>query len=236
MISYSSTYRSSQSEVMDDFDLQGKEMEELLSDLRRVNKWLGGAKTTLEGMRHFHRTNNFSDPFTILDVGCGDGEMLRNCQRWATRYGMALKLVGIDANPNILKEARKRSAGLDNASFHKIDVFNEHADLPEFDLALCTLFLHHFKDEQIVDLVQRLTSKAKVGVIINDLHRSRWAFGLFRIFSQVALRTKISRHDGLVSIARGFKKKELNHLSELITGKHRIKWKWAFRYQWLIQK
>ncbi len=221
---------------MDDFNLKGEEMKELLSDLRRVNKLLGGTATTISGLDHFFHDHDLCENITILDVGCGDGEMLRNCSRWASKRGVKIQLVGVDGNPNILNEARKRSEGFDNLSYRTVDVFSGEDELPEFDIALCTLFLHHFSEEQIIDLLNRLHLKAHAGVIVNDLHRSRWAFGLFRIFSRLILKTKIARHDGLVSIARGFKRKELKNLSNQITGKHRIQWRWAFRYQWLIQK
>lgn len=235
MIQYASKFRSNQSEIMDDLELQGESMKLLLTDLKVVNKWLGGNAITLDGMEQLLGDFSKNKPLTILDVGCGDGEMLRQCARWGAKHQIKLKVIGIDANPHILKEAMTRSQHLENSSFKVMDVFSENEELPKFDIAMCTLFAHHFSEAEIIELLKKLSLKAKVGVVINDLHRSRWAFWLFRIFGFVFLRTKIAKHDGLVSVARGFKKKELKQISKKIEGQHHIKWKWAFRYQWIIK-
>lgn len=234
MISYSTKFRSSQAEIMDDFHLQGKEMEVLLTDLRRVNQLLGGNAVTLNGIETLLETHPLTKSTTILDVGCGDGQLLRQCAKWAKKKGRTFDLIGVDGNAHILSEARKRTPQ-SNIRYEQVDAFAKPCRLPEHDIAICTLFLHHFKNPQIVEILERLSSKAKVGVVINDLHRSRWAFWLFKLFSVVMLRTKTARHDGLVSVARGFKRKELNQLSEKIKGKHIIRWMWAFRFQWIIK-
>jgi 2-polyprenyl-3-methyl-5-hydroxy-6-metoxy-1,4-benzoquinol methylase len=222
-------------EIMDDFNLQGVEMQELLTDLKRVNKMLGGNAITLKGINELLKGQYTNNTLTILDIGCGDGEMLRQCAQWAHKKGVNVNLIGIDANAHILKEAEKRSEEIKNTTFKVVNVFAEKEILPEFDIALCTLFLHHFKEPQIEDLLNRLTRKAKVGVVINDLHRSFWAFWLFRLYGLLFLKSRIARHDGLVSVARGFKRKELMRISEKIKGVHQLKWKWAFRYQWIIR-
>ncbi len=235
MISYSSKYRTSRMEIMDDFNLQGVEMQELLTDLKRVNKMLGGNAITLKGINELLTGQYTNNTLTIIDIGCGDGEMLRQCAQWAHKKGVNVNLIGIDANAHILKEAEKRSEEIKNTTFKVVNVFAEKEILPEFDIALCTLFLHHFKEPQIEDLLNRLTGKAKVGVVVNDLHRSFWAFWLFRLYGLLFLKSRIARHDGLVSVARGFKRKELMRISEKIKGVHQLKWKWAFRYQWIIR-
>jgi hypothetical protein len=222
-------------EIMDDFNLQGVEMQELLTDLKRVNKMLGGNAITLKGINELLKDQYTNNTLTILDIGCGDGEMLRQCAQWAHKKGVNVNLIGIDANAHILKEAEKRSEEIKNTTFKVVNVFAEKEILPEFDIALCTLFLHHFKEPQIEGLLNRLTRKAKVGVVINDLHRSFWAFWLFRLYGLLFLKSRIARHDGLVSVARGFKHKELMRISEKIKGVHQLKWKWAFRYQWIIR-
>ena len=235
MIKYSSKYRTSQTEIMDDFNLQGDEMQELLTDLKRVNKMLGGNAISLNGIGQLLEGRPANNTITILDIGCGDGEMLRQCAKWAAKNRIIVQLIGIDANAHIVKEAEKRSREIKNATFKVVNVFAEKEILPEFDIALCTLFLHHFKEPQIEDLLHRLTGKAKVGVVINDLHRSFWAFWLFRLYGSLFLKSRIARHDGLISVARGFKRKELKRISEKIKGFHQLKWKWAFRYQWIIR-
>ncbi|MDC8004221.1 methyltransferase domain-containing protein [Aureisphaera galaxeae] len=235
MVSFSSKYRSKELEVMDDMNFQGAEMKLLLKDLKTVNTLLGGTHITLSGIQDLlDGRNKITEPLVIVDLGCGDGEILRQCSRWALKKGLEMTGIGVDANPFILEEAQKRSSGYSNLEFKKIDVFSGMDSLPEFDIALCTLFLHHFEEEEIIGLLQKLQQRSKVGIVVNDLERSAWAFRLFRIFGAVFLKTDTARNDGLISVAKGFKKKELQHLSQEISGTHRIRWKWAFRYQWLI--
>ncbi|RMA64269.1 methyltransferase domain-containing protein [Ulvibacter antarcticus] len=236
-VKFSSAHRSRASEIMDDFDLKGDEMKELLTDLKLVNKWLGGTKVTIEGLQFLLKQQPKQSTITILDVGCGDGEMLRNCARFGRKKGYDFKLIGIDANNHILTEAKVRSEAFENISFQTLDVMEIDKSTIEYDIVLCTLFLHHFPKEQIVVILNKLLKNAKVGCVINDLHRSRLAFVLFKLFSKVVLKTKIARHDGLVSVARGFKRNELKEISEEITNTvSLVKWKFAFRYMWILKK
>jgi hypothetical protein len=102
---------------------------------------------------------------------------------------------------------------------------------------LCTLTLHHFKESEIFDIMTVFHTNATVGVIINDLQRSSLAYRLFQSLCFVFKLNTMSREDGLISILRGFKKKELIDFSEKLNfSNYTIKWKWAFRYQWIISK
>jgi SAM-dependent methyltransferase len=237
MVTYASKYRSEETEIMDDFHLQGNEMQLYLTDLNLVNKWLGGFRLTLDGISELMEGRDSTMPVTIIDLGCGDGEMLRKIARFAEGKGYRFNLIGLDANAHILAEAETRSAQFPNISFQKMDVFSEELHAIPFDIALCSLFLHHFSNNDIVSLLQRLSERANIGIVVNDLHRSRVAFGLFRLISNMFLTTPLTRRDGLVSIARGFKKKELVYLSESIRGMNSyIRWNWAFRYKWILKK
>ncbi|KJJ38069.1 hypothetical protein MB09_10555 [Aequorivita vladivostokensis] len=237
MIYFSNKKRSEQSEIMDSMDFQGKEMERLLNDLKTVNKWLGGNRITVKGMDYLLRNHPKDRKLTILDIGCGDGELLRKCADYGKRNNFHFECIGIDFNSNILEYAKTQSKNYANIEFRKVDVFLEENLIPNCDIAVCTLFLHHFNNKQIEELLMNLVPKVTIGIVINDLHRNRNAFQLFKIVSTFFLKTETARHDGLVSIARGFKKDELNNISIKIPNqKSEINWRWAYRYQWILKK
>ena len=75
-------------------------------------------------------------------------------------------------------------------------------------MVLSTLFLHHFKEEQIINLLQKLKNKAELGIIVNDLHRHKMAYYLFKIVC-LTIKNQMIIDDGLTSILRGFKREEL---------------------------
>jgi hypothetical protein len=99
---------------------------------------------------------------------------------------------------------------------------------------LTTLFLHHFKENELVNLLSQIRQKTSLGIVVNDLHRHPIAYYLFKLLSLV-IKNEMVKQDGLTSILRGFKKEELEEISEKIKVKSQIQWKWAFRYQWIIQ-
>jgi hypothetical protein len=97
--------------------------------------------------------------------------------------------------------------------------------------------LHHFKDEEIVTLMQLFYKNASIGMVINDLERSALAYRLFQALCFVFRLNEMSKKDGLISILRGFKREELEQFSKKANFKnYSIQWKWAFRYQWIIRK
>lgn len=237
MIHFNSKYRSTQREIMDDLEFQGAEMKNLLVDLKKVNRWLGGNKITLNGLSVLLKNLPEDQEIKIIDIGCGDGEILRKCAELANRKGVEVNCIGIDFNPNIIAMAKAKSIAYSNISFQTKDVFSVEKSIPNCDIALATLFIHHFNDEKVMILLSQLIEKSRAGVVINDLHRSRIAFVLFKIVSRLFLKTATARHDGAVSIARGFKRNELKAFSDTIENhKSKITWRWAFRYQWILKK
>lgn len=237
MISFSHKNRSSQKEVMDSLDFQGDELNNLLLDLKAINKWLGGNYITIDGVNKLIKNHSRDNAVTIIDIGCGDGEMLRKCADYFVKQNLRFKLIGIDFNENILEIAKSKSVGYSNISFLNMDVVNNTEAIPESDIILCTLFLHHFKNEEIEKLIKKFLVKSRLGIVINDLERSKLAFNLFKLVHKLFLKTKTARHDGLISIARGFKKNELVRFSGHIPNqKSTIRWCWAYRFQWIINK
>ena len=228
------TYRSNATEIMDDFSMKGELLRDTLDKLGKINKWLGGNHVTIDGVKQLLNNQDKAKTYTILDLGCGHGDMLRLLADYGRRHGFKFNLMGIDANEDAVAYAQELSSDYSELSFQHLDIFSEEFKSLDFDIALSTLFLHHFKSDDIKRLLKQLISKASIGVVVNDLHRSKLAYGLFKLLGLVISNEMIVQ-DGLISILRAFKRKDLEGYSNQLQLKSQISWKWAFRFQWLIR-
>ena len=227
-------YRTEEEEIMDDFSLEGEELRDALDKIASINQFLGGNKLTLQGVTKLIHKN---DEITIVDLGCGNGDMLRALADFGTKNNYNFKLIGIDANAFTIDYAIKLSQEYPNISYKCEDVFSEPFSQLNYDIVLCTLTLHHFENNQIDYLLQLFQKQARIGIVINDLHRNIIAYRAFQLICFFFRLNRMSREDGLISILRGFKKQELIDFSERNQFKnYTIHWKWAFRYQWIIKK
>ncbi|RXG27826.1 methyltransferase family protein [Leeuwenhoekiella palythoae] len=220
---------------MDDPHVDEATLKAALAEVTRVNKYLGGQQVTLEGLRYFF--DRFPQKsYTILDVGCGDGAMLRSIANFARKRSIAVKLIGIDINPKSIALAQKRSQDFPEVSFQVQDVFKLNETHLEIDIITSTLTMHHFTDTEILKFLAQFLKLANLGIVINDLQRSTIAYRLFQAYSRVFMRSAMARHDGLISIERAFTKNELlSFTSKLGVQSFNIKWRWAFRYLWILE-
>ncbi len=229
----STKQRSKAPEIMDDFSMEGPVLRDALDKIAAINRFLGGNKLTLDGVSELLDHCMADDLVTIVDFGCGNGDMLRAIADSYKTY--RLRLIGIDANAFAIEHAKQLSA--DYQIEYLCDDFLKHFYDLHYDIGLCTLTLHHFNDEEILSILSKMYDHAKCGIVINDLHRTRSAYYLFEVVCKIFGLNRMSRHDGLTSILRGFKKDELVAYSDKLNfKKYKIRWKWAFRYQWIIQK
>nr|WP_315253933.1 methyltransferase domain-containing protein [uncultured Flavobacterium sp.] len=230
-------HRTDDSEIMDDFQLEGDVLKEALDKIAQINQLLGGNKLTLKGVEKLLKKNPSSNLITIVDVGCGNGDMLRKLADFGYQNNLNLELIGIDANKFTVNYAADLSKGYSNIAYRCEDIFDKSFSELKYDIVLCTLTLHHFKNDEIVKLLELFNKKSKLGFVVNDLHRNAVAYRLFQVLCFVFRLNKMSREDGLTSILRGFKKEELTAFSEKLGfKKYSIQWKWAFRYQWIVEK
>ncbi len=227
------TFRSTEAEMMDDFTLSGEMLVDALQKIAIINRILGGNRITIDGVKKLI-ANEPDREFSIIDIGCGNGDMLRELDDFALRNNLNFKLTGIDANPATIQNAKELS-DQSRISFRTLDIFSSEFESQKCDIILCTLTLHHFSDEQILALLQQFKKMALVGIVINDLQRSKVAYKLFKLICAIFSLNQMSREDGLVSILRGFKKQDLlEYCQKAGISKYLIKWRWAFRYQWII--
>ena len=228
--------RTDKEELLDDFSLAGNDLRDALDKIATINRWLGGNQVTLNGIKKLTQGWPAETVLTILDIGCGNGDMCRAVADFAKRNELTVKVLGIDANTDAIHHAEACSAAYPNIDYAVMDIFTDDFAALHYDIVLCTLTLHHFIDKDILYLMNLLTTNAKLGVVINDLQRSAVAYRLFQGICFVFQLTALSREDGLTSILRGFKKQELVHFSKQLGLKnYTINWRWAFRYQWIIQ-
>ena len=229
------TNRSTKIEIMDDLDMSGKTLINSLDQLANINKWLGGNKTTIDSLKTILKTNPKDKMISIVDLGCGNGDMLRKVAHFGRKNGYKFDLLGIDANQATLDYAIQLSANFPEITYKKEDVLSKEFATHTYDIAMCTLFLHHFENPIALDFIQTLLKNAKIGVVINDLHRHWLAYYLFKLLTSV-FGNEMTREDGLTSILKAFKRQDLDRFSKKINFKSTITWRWAFRYQWIINK
>jgi len=229
----STKIRSREDEIMDEFDFKGEELKKVLRTIDKINTKLGGHRVTRKGIQELLE-NSSKKHLVIADLGCGSGDALRQISKWANKQGLNVQLIGIDANPYTIEIAREWSRDYKNISYRAIDVFSEDFEDFEADIITCCLTLHHFDDQSIAKLLPILSEKASLGLVINDLHRHKLAYQLFKLYCLVFVNSDIARKDGLTSILRGFKSEDLDNYAEQLNLKHHISWYWAFRYQWII--
>ena len=228
--------RSDRKELLDDYQGTIEELAIVLKDINRVNRLLGGYSITLNAVLRLIQEHP-KKSYTILDIGCAEGNMLRELAKTAKKRNIKLHLIGVDLNSDALTLARSSSANFPEITYHAKDILS--ADFSDFgcDIVITTLTMHHFKNPEILNFIQKFTRLSTIGVVINDLQRSAIAYYLFKVFSLIFIKTKVARIDGLISIRRAFQKSELWELAKSLPNvDHEIAWKWAFRYVWILRK
>ena len=195
--------RAQGEELMDADDLPAATYAAVVADLARVNTVTLAARPTLAFL---DRALAGAGTLRLLDVGFGDGDMLRRIARWAGKRGIAAELVGVDLNPRSEAAARAHTpAGL------PIDWrTGDYADCAGegWDVVISSLVAHHMTQAQLVAFLRFMEAEAARGWLVNDLHRHRFAHAGFPLLATLARWHPIVRHDGRLSIARSYRPDE----------------------------
>ncbi|MCM4166385.1 2-phytyl-1,4-beta-naphthoquinone methyltransferase, chloroplastic [Arenibacter antarcticus] len=228
-------HRCTEREIMDDPNLEVTLLKKVFIDINKVNAMLNGFSITIKAIKKLIQDTPKSS-YTIMDLGCGDGHMLRLVANHFKKSGVQLHLVGLDLSSKALGIAREKSANYPNISYLEQNILTMDAKETQCDILLCSLTMHHFKTADIPEFLRQIFPIARMGIVINDLQRSRVSYYLFKMYSIFFIKTCIAKHDGLVSIKSAFTKSDLRAFSqEFPQLSHDLSWKWAFRYLWVIR-
>ena len=194
--------RAQDDELMDADDLDPAIYTQVVGDLARVNVVTMAARPTLGFLT---RATAGRTRLRLLDVGYGDGDMLRRIERWADRRGLASELVGVDLNPRSAIAAAVHTPAGSRIRY----VTGDYAELAgePWDAIVSSLVAHHMSHAQLVAFLRFMDAQARCW-LVNDLHRHRFAYRGFPLLAGLARWHPIVRHDGQMSIARSYRPKE----------------------------
>lgn len=219
--------RSGETEWLDTEAFSPEEVAACLHDLAAVNTATLARAPTLAFMRRLVRRHP-GRALRVLDVGCGEGDMLRRLHRWAARAGVAVELTGLDLSSDGNRAARAATPAGVPIDYITADIFG--GGLDTYDVILSSLFTHHLSDEQVVAFVRVMERHAGLGWFVNDLHRHLMAYYGFQALGALAGWHPIVRHDGAISVARSFVRADWSRLLAAAGVEAEIAWHVPFRY------
>jgi SAM-dependent methyltransferase len=230
-------FRSTREELMDDLTLASEELRQNLDELETINTWLGGYAPVVQALDRLRPHFPADRPLRLADLGSGGGDTLRQIARWARRRGVAVELVGIDANPFMLHYAAEKCQRYPEISFQQADIFSPAFQQQPFDVLTASLFCHHFSDAQLAPMLAQWHHQAGLAVVINDLHRHPLAYHSIRWLTRLLGGSRLVRHDAPLSVARAFIRPDWQLLLRQ-AGIHTydLRWRWAFRWQLVTVK
>jgi SAM-dependent methyltransferase len=186
-------------ELMDAEDLDAATYADVVADLAKVNVVTMAARPTLDFLA---RGTKGMTRFKLLDVGFGDGDMLRRIARWAMKRGVQADLVGVDLNPRSALAARAHTPPDLPIRWITGD-YADHAKGADFIIS--SLVAHHMTHDQLIDFLRTMEARAARGWLVNDLHRHGFAHRGFPLLARLFGWHRIVWHDGQLSIARSYR-------------------------------
>lgn len=204
--------RVRQQELMDQPGLRAEDHRQALSGLRRINQISRTASQLWRPLERLARQVE-GRKLRVLDLACGGGDVLIGCAHRLAKLGLPVELHGVDQSETAIDAAQRLSqqAGLANVGFSRLDVLAD--ELPKnYDVLMSTLFFHHLAEDQAALLLSRMAEATRQAVVIDDLLRSRYAYGLAWLACHTLTSSPIVRFDGPVSVRAAFTVDEFRDL------------------------
>lgn len=223
--------RSKQLELIDTEDISFEEFQETLKQIELINNLSCSHQITLAAIKKLYQNRaHQKEPLKIVDIGSGSGSYLRFIERWSDYNKINSELIGVDLNPWSKRTAEKSES--QNIKYINQNVF-DYKPKEKVDIFINSLFMHHLKDHEIVELIAWMTENSNYGWFINDLHRNKLAYEFIKQFTKIFNFNRYVKHDACLSVARSFRKKDWLSLLQkagLDMSKVKIKWHANFRY------
>lgn len=206
--------RLHQAELMDAPDLDPQLHRQALAGLRRVNLLSLSAARLWREIRSLEPSRDETG-ISVLDVACGGGDVSLAIARTAASGRYGVRVEGCDISPLAIEVARQRAqqAGVTNASFFVLDALRERWP-GEYDVVMCSLFLHHLSTDDAVKLLRLMAEHARRLVLVNDLRRTQLGYVMAWWGCRLLSRSRIVHADGPASVAAAFTRQEALDLAQ----------------------
>jgi SAM-dependent methyltransferase len=193
--------RSAAQEMMD-FPGQPKDLLiGNLGDLRFINRYIGCHRTVINGLAQVVEKDGLNR-FTLLDVGAGSGDVATAIVRWARRRGIVVRISALERAAITVEQAVEQTRYLPEIGIVQGDALAPPFRAGSFDFVLASQVLHHFTDDEIVDLLRGWGRLAHRAIIIADLVRHPLAYHGIRLLTRALTQNKLTRFDAPLSVQR----------------------------------
>jgi SAM-dependent methyltransferase len=232
MIGQDFSQRSIQPELMDTEAVSFSEFHDCLRILAIINMFTLAYRPTLSWLKRMLAGKLPEQPLTVLDVGCGGGDMLRQVWKWARGRNLAVNLVGIDLNPCSKQSAEQVTPKDAPIRFETANLFSLDPN-HRADFIISSLFTHHLTDSELICFIRWMDRHTTCGWFINDLHRHPLPYFFIKYAVRLLFSNRLIQHDAPVSVARAFTASEWRCILKeagIPTGRTSVKWFFPFRY------
>ena len=199
------SHRAAGPEILDQEDVGPETFAAIMDDLAAVSRVMLAHAPTIGFLQRATRSLARGSTVSILDVGSGEGDLLRRIRGWADGRGLDARLYGVDLNPRSADAARAKTPGAMAIEYDTADVFDYGRST---DYVVSSLFTHHLTDAQVVAFLRWMDRHARRGWFVNDLHRHALAYYGFGLAARLARWHRVVRMDGQTSVARAFRPQE----------------------------
>ncbi len=213
-------------EWMDQPGLDPAEYRGCLRQLEAINRLSLGYRPTLRWLEGMARRRA---ALSVLDLGCGHGDTLRAIHRWGAARGLRLRLTGLDLAPMATAAAREATPPAMEIRWVTGDAFSWTPE-EQPDVVISALFLHHLEEEQAAALLRRMQAMARLGWFVNDLHRHWLPWAFLSLAFRLPGVNPLVRHDGPLSVRRGWTRAEWAALCRQAGVAAGIRWHLPFRW------